>query len=113
MKTMVEIIAEGRVSELVKRLTHSEKKEERFLYEQELNKIKILYEMTPPSFARDILLGTYKALYESYEHIFGEKFEHAFHRRIQEDVRDKQVLTAYKNGRIKLMKGEGEYNARK
>jgi len=68
----------------------------KYQFEQELERVKVAYELTPDSYAKDILLGTYKLLADKWKHAFRHEFDNALHRRIQRDILDRVEITNWR-----------------
>jgi len=99
-KTLLQRLSEESMSRIVGGLLRHPDKEYRYRFEQQLDKIKIAYELTPESYAKDILLGTYKLMIDKWEHTFGEKFDNVMHSRIQREIKDRQEITRWHKKRI-------------
>jgi uncharacterized protein (DUF2267 family) len=87
---------EDSLASILGRILRCPEREHKLRFHQELERVKVQYELTPPGYAREILLGTYKILKDKYQHNFEEEFDNSLHRRIQQDVVDKETVAKYR-----------------
>jgi hypothetical protein len=99
-KSLLERLAQESMSKIVGKLLRFHDADYKYRFEQELERVKVAYELTPASYAKDILLGTYKLLADKWLHTFGEEFDNALHRRIQRDILDKLEISKWHKRRI-------------
>jgi len=107
-ESLLERLANRKVSYIVERLLRSPKADYRRQFELVIESTKRDYEMTSKGFAKDIILGTYVLLVDKYNHAFGTPFENALHARIQQDAKDKRILTDYKKNGGQLINLNGQ-----
>ena len=81
-------------------LTNAPKKVQRHLYELELDRINRAYLMTPEGASRDILVGQYYLIADSFEHDLNEPFVNPLHSRIQREIGDRQEIRDFRKRRI-------------
>ena len=99
-KSLVQRVAERGFHQITQALMKHPDTEYKMRFHQIIEREKIAYELTPPGYARDVILGTYNLLVQKYEHHFGEKLDNVFHRRIQQDINDLREITRWHRKRI-------------
>ena len=88
------------ISKLLKAILSSPVKEHRHLFELELDRIHRTYLMTPEGASRDILVGQYYLIADSFEHDLNEPFVNPLHSRIQREIGDRREIAEFRKRQI-------------
>ena len=99
-ESLLEKLARRSLSSIVADMLRHPDKNYEFMMAQELERLKIAYEITPPrTFSSSIILGTYKLLLDKYKHNFGKEYDNVLHSRIKRDLKDYEFFSKFKNGK--------------